>query len=177
LTPPGARRLFGVPMHELANRTIELEDLLPQAGELTTRLREVQSWAARFDLVEAFLARRLANSRPLSPGVEWSWQRLRLTGGRVPISRLAAELGWSHKRPIFRFREQIGLAPKTVARVLRFNRTVAALGSSPRPELADTAFHCGYFDQAHLNREFREFAGTTPTVFLNSRLESGGIAA
>jgi AraC-like DNA-binding protein len=177
LTPLGAYRFLGMPMHELASRTVELRDLLPWTGELTTRLREAQSWAARFDLVEAFLARRLADSVPSSPGVEWSWHRLNRTGGRVPINRLAAELGWSHRRLISGFREQIGLAPKTAARVLRFDRAIAALGSSRSQALADVALHCGYFDQAHLNRDFRELAGTSPTAFLNARLDSGGIAA
>jgi AraC-like DNA-binding protein len=177
LTPLGAHRFLGLPMHELANRTVELEDLLPRVGELTTRLRETHSWVERFDLVEGFLARRLANSVPSSPGVEWSWHRLRSTGGGAPISELATELGWSHRRLIARFREQIGLAPKTVARVLRFDRAVAALGSPTSRGLAEIALDCGYFDQAHLNRDFRELAGTTPTVFLRSQLDSGGIAA
>jgi AraC-like DNA-binding protein len=141
------------------------------------RLRELNSWPERFDLVEAFLARRLADSVPPSPGVEWSWQRLRRTGGCASIGALATELGWSHRRLIARFREQIGLAPKTVARVFRFDRAVAALGSSASRGLAEIAFDCGYFDQAHLNRDFRELAGTTPTAFLGSRLDSGGVAA
>jgi AraC-like DNA-binding protein len=174
LTPLGAHRLLGLPMHELANRTVDLEDLLPRADELTTRLRETGSWTERFDLVEAVLGRRLADSLPPSPGIEWSWQRLRLTGGRASIGALAAELGWSHRRLITRFREQIGLAPKTVARVLRFDRAVTALRSSRPPSLAEVAFECGYFDQAHLNRDFRELAGTTPTAFVGAALESGG---
>lgn len=177
LSPLGAHRFLGLPMHELANRTVELEDLLSRADELTMRLREARSWAERFDLVEAFLARRLADSVPPSPEVEWSWHRLRRTGGRASIGVLAAELGWSHRRLIARFREQIGLAPKTVARVLRFDRAVAALGSSTPRGLAEIAVDCGYFDQAHLNRDFRELAGTTPTAFLRSHLDSGGIAA
>jgi transcriptional regulator GlxA family with amidase domain len=114
---------------------------------------------------------------PPSPGVEWSWQRLRRTGGRASIGALAAELGWSHRRLIVRFREQIGLAPKTVARVLRFDRAVAALGSSGSRGFAEIALDCGYFDQAHLNRDFRELAGTTPTAFRGSRLDSGGVSA
>jgi transcriptional regulator GlxA family with amidase domain len=109
--------------------------------------------------------------------VAWSWHRLRRTGGRASIGELAAELGWSHRRLIARFREQIGLAPKTVARVLRFDRAVATLGGSTCRGLAEIARDCGYFDQAHLNRDFRELAGTTPSLFLRSRLDSGGIAA
>jgi AraC-like DNA-binding protein len=177
LTPLGAHRLLGLPMHELANRTIELEDLLPDARELTARLSDTRSWIERFDLVEAFLLRRLADSVPSSPGIEWSWHRLCRTGGRASISGLATELGWSHRRLIARFREHIGLAPKTAARVLRFDRAVTALRSSNEHGLAAIALDCGYFDQAHLNRDFRELAGTTPTAFLSSSLESGGVAA
>lgn len=176
LTPLGARRVLGLPMHELANRTVELDDLLPRAHDLTGRLRETNSWQERFDLVEAFLARRLADSLPPSPEVEWSWQRLRGTGGRASIGALAAELGWSHRRLIARFREQIGLAPKAAARVLRFDRAVTALRSSAGG-LAEIAFDCGYFDQAHLNRDFRELAGTTPTAFRESSRDYGAVAA
>ena len=178
LTPLGAHRLLGRPMHELTNRTVELDDVLPRprADELTARLRETASWSERFDLVEAFLACRLADSLPPSPGVEWSWHRLRRTGGRASIGELALELGWSHRRLISRFREQIGLTPKTVARVLRFDRAVTALRASPG-RLVEIAFDCGYFDQAHLNRDFRELAGTTPTAFLGAMRESGGISA
>jgi AraC-like DNA-binding protein len=174
LTPLGAHRLLGLAMHELTNRTVELEDVLPRVEELTARLRDTSSWADRFDLVEAFLTRRLADSVVPSPAVEWSWQRLRQSGGRAPIGALASELGWSHRRLIARFREAIGLAPKTAARVLRFDRAVTALRASPNG-LAEIAFECGYFDQAHLNRDFRELAGTTPTAFLGSQRESGAV--
>jgi AraC-like DNA-binding protein len=176
LTPLGAHRLLGLPMHELANRTVPLEDVLPRADELAARLHDASSWPERLDLVEAFLARRLSDSAPTSPEVEWSWHRLRRSGGRASIGALATELGWSHRRLIARFREQIGLAPKTAARVLRFDRAVAALRASPG-RLAEIAFDCGYFDQAHLNRDFRELAGTTPTAFLEAQGESGAVAA
>ena len=176
LTPLGARRVLGWPMHELANRAVPLEDVVPGADELTTRLRDTPSWAERFDLVERFLERRLAESEPPTPGIEWSWQRLRMTGGRASIGQIASELGWSHRRLIARFREHVGLAPKTAARVLRFDRAVAALRSSP-DRLVEVAFDCGYFDQAHLNRDFRELAGTTPTAFIEAQRESGAVAA
>jgi AraC-like DNA-binding protein len=176
LTPLGAHSVLGLPMHELTNRTVELEDVVPRVEELTARVRDEPSWPERFDLVEAFLARRLADSVGPSPAVEWSWQRLRQSGGRASIGALAAELGWSHRRLIARFREAIGLAPKTAARVLRFDRAVSALRVSPNG-LAEIALECGYFDQAHLNRDFRELAGTTPGAFVDSLRESGAVAA
>ena len=177
LTPLGARRLLGRPMHELRNETVPLEDVLPGAGELVGRLRDEPSWPARFELVDGFLLRRLADSPAPSPEVEWSWSRLHGSDGRAPIGELADELGWSHRRLIARFRDQIGLAPKTLARVIRFDRAVSALRASAASSLAEVAFDCGYFDQAHLNREFREFAGTSPAAFAAAQLDSGGIAA
>jgi len=177
LKPLGARRLFGRPMHELANQVIPLEDVLPQTRELVDRLREARSWSARFELLDDFLLRRLARSVDPSPEIEWSWARLHGSHGRAPIHELADELGWSHRRLIARFRDQIGLAPKTFARVIRFDRAVKQLRAPTTRNLAEIAFDCGYFDQAHLNREFREFAGTTPGAFAAARLDSGGIAA
>ena len=177
LTPLGAHRLLGVPMSELANQTVELEQVLPQTRELGERLREARRWSERFDLVDSFLTRRLADSRPTHPGIEWSWHHLYNTHGRAPIGEIAEALGWSHRRLIARFREQIGLTPKLLARVIRFDRAVTAIRASRVRGLAEIAFECGYSDQAHLNREFRELAGTSPTTFRAARLDSGGIAA
>lgn len=176
LTPVAAHRILGVSMNELANRTVALADVLPEASELAERLREPSSWPERFRLTERFLVRRLAESRAPAGEVEWSWEELRRTSGRMPISALAQNIGWSHRRLIARFREQIGVGPKLVARVIRFDRAVRALRASTA-DLAEVAYDCGYFDQAHMNRDFRTFSGTTPRTLRESRLESGGLAA
>ena len=177
LTPLGAHRVLGVPMHELTNCVVELEDVLPGARELTDRLRDTREWGARFDQVEAFLGRRLALSPPPSREIEWSWRELARSGGRVRIAALAEELGRSPRRLIARFREQIGLAPKAAAKIIRFDRAAGALRAPEPPTFAALAYRCGYADQSHLNRDFRRFAGTTPSAFLASLTEAGGIAA
>jgi AraC-like DNA-binding protein len=177
LTPLGAHRLIGMPMHELANETVALEDVLPESETLAERLREADSWVERFDLVEAFLVHRLADTAAPSPAIEWSWSQLQRSHGRISISTIAEELGWSHRRLIARFREQLGLAPKAVARVIRFDRATQLLSGPTPSTLASVAFDCGYFDQAHMNRDFRELAGTTPTELLVRRSATGAVAA
>src|SRR5437763_98348 len=79
LTPLGAHRLLGVPMHELANRAIALAGVLPETRELDEQLHDASSWEERFDVVERLLLRRLVDSTPPSPGVDWSWEHLRRT--------------------------------------------------------------------------------------------------
>lgn len=178
LTPFGARALFGVPMHELTNRVTELDDLLGRsAAELVDRLWDTPGWERRFDLLDDLIAARVAEAAPASEGVAWAWRRLRETQGKASVGGLVSELGWSHRRLIARFREQVGLPPKTVGRVIRFEQVSQLLRDTPEPRLAELALDCGYYDQAHLNRDFREFAGTTPGEYLAARLpEAGGVA-
>jgi AraC-like DNA-binding protein len=179
LTPIGARALLGMPMHELTNQVVPLDELLGRArGELADRIWDADSWQRRFELLDAAIAARLAEARPPSTEVAWALGRLRASAGRAAIANLPRELGWSHRRLIAAFRDQVGLPPKTLARILRFERVSALLRETPSPRLAEVAFDSGYYDQAHLNRDFREFAGTTPGDYLAHRLpEGGGVAA
>jgi AraC-like DNA-binding protein len=165
LTPLGTRRLLGRPLHELADRTVALEELLPGSTLLAEAVSEAPSWNARLDLVEAFLARRLADTEAPPRELDWAWRELVRSGGRVPIRSLVDELGWSPRRLIERFREHVGLPPKAAARVIRFDRAVASLRSGT-PRIAEVAVACGYADQAHLSREFRALGGVSPGNFL-----------
>jgi AraC-like DNA-binding protein len=174
LTPPAAHMLLGVPMDDLARRVVALDDVLgAEAARLGERLHDAPGWEARFALLDSALGSRLSEARPPLPGIVWAWRRLEVTGGRVEIGDLARELGWSRKRLIVRFREQVGLSPKLLARILRFERVVRLIRAGGRRSWVETAYDCGYYDQAHLNRDFREFAGTTPTAFLASRMPGG----
>jgi transcriptional regulator GlxA family with amidase domain len=111
---------------------------------------------------------------PASYELFWAWRRLRASAGRASVGSLARELGWSHRRLIARFREQIGMPPKSVARVLRFERVSDLLRRPAAPSFAEIAQDCGYYDQSHLNRDFRDFAGTTPGAYVAARLPDGG---
>jgi len=179
LAPLAARRLFGVPMHMLANCVVALEDLLGRDAErLVERLYEAPGWAPRFALLDDALARRLDAARPPSPGVAWAWGRLRETHGALPVGTLADELGWSRRHLAAQFREQVGVPPKLLARILRFDRVIALLRHADPERWAEVAYDCGYYDQAHFNRDFRQFADSTPTAFLASRMpDAGGFAA
>lgn len=179
LTPIAARRLFAVPMHELANRVIEFEDLL-QGRErlLLEQLRNTGAWNARFDLLEGFLLRRLAAAPAELAPVAWAWRRLEESRGHAAIGALAGEIGWSHRHFIAQFREHVGLPPRTVARILRFQRAVALVTRPGPVSLSRIALEAGYYDQAHFNRDFTEFAGSTPTALLAQRIpDGGGLAA
>jgi AraC-like DNA-binding protein len=179
LTPFAARRMLGVPMHELANRVVRLEDVLGEDGRrLPERLADAESWEARFELLDAFIARRISTVPPPSPAVAYAWRRLIETDGRVGIGELAGELRCSRRYLVTQFREHVGLPPKRVARVLRFRRAFEELGRDDGRRFAEIAQDCGYYDQAHFNRELREFAGVAPSELIASRIPGDvGLAA
>lgn len=175
LTPLGAHMFFGLPMHELANQIVSLDDVLPRGTTgLSERLEALATWDERFALLDAILMARLADAREPSPDVAWAWRILERTHGRAPIGWICDRLGRSRRHLAERFREQVGLPPKTVARILRFDRAVALLELGA-VGFAELAFECGYYDQAHLNRDFREFAGTSPGVFVRHIVPDGGV--
>ncbi|HVS85517.1 MAG TPA: helix-turn-helix domain-containing protein [Gaiellaceae bacterium] len=164
VTPLAARMLLGVPMHELARRSLPLGEVLgAAAGELDARLDESCDWEERFAVVESWLARSLAAAPEPPPDVAWAWNRLRATDGRARVEELAATLGCSRKHLAARFRDHVGLPPKLVARTMRFRRA-AELVAGGRP-LDEVAAACGYYDHSHLDRDFRDFAATTPSAY------------
>jgi AraC-like DNA-binding protein len=174
VTPLGAYTLLGVPMARLTNAAVDLPDLLGrEARTLVERLADTPSWGARFDVLDGFLLRRLDAGPAPDPEVARAWGLL--DGGRgVTVAGLAADVGWSRKHLTHRFREQVGLPPKVMARVLRFQRAVGLLTGGTG--LAEAAFACGYYDQAHLNREFRALSGCTPTELIGGQLEQQRIS-
>ena len=161
LTPLGARRLLGMPMGELTRQVVELEDVIgPGANELAERLATAPDWATRFNLLEKAIAERTLAAPPVAPELEWAWRRLQ---DSVPIGELADEVGWSRRHLAATVHRELGMAPKPLARLLRFERAIERLRAGA--ELADVALDSGYYDQAHFNRDFRGFAGVTPTEY------------
>jgi len=183
LRPLGARALLGLPAGELADLDVPAEAVLGGVcAELRDRIRPAVGWPERFAVLDEILLRRAAAVDALDPGalradaaspeVRWAWQRLLREGGALRVSELAAGTGWSARHLTSRFRAEIGLTPKAAARVIRFDRARKLLvrnladGAERAYLLADLAADCGYFDQAHLAREFRALAGCPPSQWL-----------
>jgi AraC-like DNA-binding protein len=175
LHPLGAYRLLGVPLSELTGACVPLADVFGSAGAvLVEQLRSLADWDDRFDVLEAFLLGRLADAPRVDPAVGWAWQRLVQTAGSARIEALAAEVGASRRYLAARFGEQVGVSPKTAARLLRFADVRRRIEAAP-VRWAEIAFAAGYADQSHLNREFQQFARTTPTDFAARLIPGGGI--
>jgi AraC-like DNA-binding protein len=164
LDPLAAYRVLGVPVRHLTGRAVAVEDLTERpVAALVERLAGTPTWAGRFDLLDATLARWAADGPEVDPAVAWAWRQVEASGGRVAVADLADETGWSRRHFTARFSEQIGLSPKAAAQVVRFGRAAHLLQAPGGRSIAEVAAVAGYADHSHLVREFRRRAGCTPS--------------
>ena len=175
LKPWGAWRLLREPMRMVSGQVPETPELFGRSAEdLRERLLGAPNLFARFDLLEADIRRRLDQRARQDAGVVEATRRLRGSAGRLRIAALCKDIGTSRATLGRRFREQVGLTPKTYARVVRIAALMEHLGANGPDQWAMLAEDFGYHDQAHLSHDFREFCGATPAEYLLRAAPGGG---
>ena len=160
--------VLGVPADELLDERVPLRDIWgAEARGLVDQLNNAPTLAERFAALAGVLAARQASARPVDADVQAIIARI----VRWPNQRIAQrepELQISQRQLRRRFTAAVGYGPKTFARVMRFQALLArASRPSDRLDLAGLAAEAGYADQAHMTREVRRLAGTTPTELFN----------
>jgi len=168
LRPAGAFALFGIPQYELTGAAVDLHAIIgSEARRLTERLDEAGSDAERMRLLVRWITQRLADHTSIDPTVAYAVSEIENAGGKVPIGRIVEQIGASPKRFASLFEQQVGVRPKLFSRIVRFRELAAALPTLGDP-LSETAITHGYYDHSHMNLEFREFAGMSPSQFLTA---------
>lgn len=187
LEPGGALMLLGASAAQLAERHTSLDAVWGQDAALWRErlyhasacrgLNAQPECAAalarrRIDVWESLLLARLKRSDEYLRQLRWLSGTVRGIEANLPLAAVVDACGVSHRTFITRFRELVGVSPKVYARVQRFQRFVAAshreFGQGRAVTLAQLAFDAGYADQAHLSRDFSEFAGFSPRTYVRS---------
>ena len=182
--PLAARAVFGMPARELDVLAADGRDVLgPEAGRVGERLRSLTTWGERFGLVQAYLRSRVDDRRLGPPRPElieaWTWMaRFRGTGS---MDGLSEHVGLSSRQLRSVFGGELGMSPKQVSRLMRFDHAkqliTEAVGRSGRLDLTSIALQAGFYDHAHLDRDFAALTGTSPTGWLaeeRRNIQAGG---
>jgi len=160
-----AHRLLPVPQHELTGRILPLGLV---ARGLESRLLDAARPAdlrARIERLAGALAHRVGDARPASLAAAVA----ALESGRSqPVPELARTVGLTPRTLQRRFLSEVGIDPTLLRRIVRFRTAFALLQRLPPGRWSRVAPRAGYFDQAHLIREFRRFAGAPPSVFFGA---------
>lgn len=165
--------LLGISMAEIRDQIVDLRDVLGKVeSELFEKLAAAENFKARIEVFEKYLI--ALNIRPVSSELSECVSILRSSVGSKPIAGCAAQVNWSERRLERAFYEQIGLSPKLFARIIRFQTFLASTGNE-NSKLLDSAIAAGYHDQSHMIKDFRHFAGVTPTQYFGRELMLSGL--
>ena len=166
--PGGAFSFLGTPVTELSDRHVDLEDLWgPGAGRLRSRLCEAPTVRRQFRIMEQELFNRWQRSPGRHPAIGAALRLFGPSGTRSSTRDAARELGLSQRRFIQLFARNVGLTPKLLCRILRFQHArILAENARQDADWAGTAIASGYYDQSHLIRDFQDLSGLTPSEYL-----------
>ncbi len=173
--PGGARRLGLPPQWQLADRRIEIEAVLPRGRraswrEALERMALDSGFDRRVALMEYFL--RGALEPTAIDATDACVSAIAASGGSIDLAQLAARASLSTRQMQRRFHADVGIGPKLLARIVRFQRVFERCGEDG--DWASVALSCGYFDQSHLLRDFRQFAGEPPVAFFQAADSQSG---
>jgi AraC-like DNA-binding protein len=164
---------YRFPMRELTNRVVDADLVL---GRLVTELRErllaLRSIKQIFPLVEAFLLQQAGKALEETVSTRCIDYALSSIIHQPTIQRLrelSEQIGYSHKHFISLFADQVGISPKQYLRIMRFQETICAIEKKKTIRWSEIARECGYYDQAHLTHDFRNFSGFTPNEYLKKK--------
>jgi AraC-like DNA-binding protein len=180
LHPLAARTLLGVPAGELTRMVDHAPDVLGrEAAEVRERMCAQEDWAGRFAVLRAYLRRRAGGTErraQVRPEVAEAWRWMARHRGAGPLEGMARHVALGERQLGALFRREVGLSPKQAGRLMRFDHAVrtigAAVASGRPPDLAGVAARGGYFDQSHMVRDFRQFAGLSPTGWIAAELRN-----
>lgn len=162
--PEGARHLLGIPMNELTNSVVAVAEISPRLQRRLERLGELRSLTAQVAELDRIMSGCAADAEE-DARMGFAVREFERAGGLIGIERLADRIGLSSRQFERRFRNAVGISPKLFSRMQRF-QLIFQVMDQPQANWIDTAIQCGYYDQAHLIRDFREFSGKTPTALL-----------
>ncbi len=172
---PGALgAFFRLSLASCADRELPLQRLhgARESAALLRRLRGARSQTARLAHAQAWLRPRLETRDPRSDARQAVRLMLAARGQRR-VEEVAKALGWTRRRLERTFAREVGMRPKLFARIVRLNAVLAGLDEDERASAVDVALDAGYFDQAHLLRDFRALAGRRPRA---AREQDGELA-
>jgi AraC-like DNA-binding protein len=165
----GAYHFFGIPMKEVANGETALQFVWNTlAGEIEDRIASANANSQRIQIIQQYLLFQLAKNGKHDHAVDFCLNEISLAKGQLTIEELSNKTGISNRQLVRRFDNCVGLSPKEFARITKFINALNFINQFPGKSLTEVGYDCGYYDQAHFIRDFKEYSGLTPGEYLAS---------
>jgi len=178
-SPLGTYRIFHLRQAELKNKLFLLEEVMDKSARA---IQEIIADAEKIDkkiqLIQAYLVRLLAQSQP-DLILDYCIRQIENSKGLVTVTELERKTGYSSRWLYEKFIEKVGISPKNLSSIVRFNQIYErwTKNSGPNPFKGDTKedIYYYFYDQAHFIKDFNRFTGFSPMKFVRSENEFGRI--
>jgi len=162
--PGGMYRMLGIPMNVLFDGGFDALDFFGvNMKTINEKLQDIPNLESGKDIVEKFLLSQLTKLKEILP-LDYAIRTLLNSGGNMAIEKTASLACLSLKQFERKCQERIGMNPKMYARILRFSKAYRMHEAYPKLPWIKIAYEAGYFDQMHMIRDFKVFAGVNPSV-------------
>ncbi len=175
--PGGTFPFFDFSAHEIHNQTIDLDLILGAAVEsLRQQLYDCGGAAARFALMEYWLLKHMNERRSTQrQTIHLAVHAIIGAQGLLSIKDLGDKIGYSQKHLAVQFKQVVGVTPKVLARIFRFQTVLETIDPRQAVDWSQVAHACYYYDQSHFNRDFMAFTGLRPSEYLMLRQAHYGV--
>lgn len=167
--PAGAARFFSLPYEEIVDQVVDLSSYDKKtARALNEEVEKLTVIDERLEFMQAFLKNRLQEESQEDIYVRHACQYIMKSEGEYSVAELVKLIGFSERQLERKFKKQVGLSPKMLSRIVRFQKILRLAQTSKNMTLVDAAVSCGYYDQSHFIRDFTKFSGDSPLKYLAS---------
>jgi len=174
-SPMGAYRFFNIKQSEIKNQIHPLTDILGIAAKaLEEQISNVESLNGKIHLIQQFLLKQLMR-RDGDDVFDFCIQKITQTRGKILIRELERETGFSSRWLNIKFQEKVGISPKNLSSIIRFQQFYQALTKSNESNFFKNEFYDYYYDQSHFIKDFKRFTGFPPAKFTLTENEFGRI--
>jgi len=169
--PGAAYKFFALPLRVLQNQVVPAPEVFGiRARDWESQLAEEATPAGKAARLQRLLLELLGNERASDSLVDHAVALIRSRKGLITIGELTQKMGYSQRYLALKFEARVGVGPKTLAEILRFQNQFAFLTRLGGPP-GRLDFDDGYYDQAHFTKEFKRFAGLPPAQYSRARNE------
>ncbi len=170
--PNGFLPFSNIPIKELENRTISLEEIFEDDGiNIEEKILNAKTTEERIDIIELFLTNRLSDKHNIDFILKSTIETIIKTSGQLSVTDLSIEMNINKRKLERTFLSNIGLNPKQLLKIIKLKNTLKFMSNTKNNSLTSIAYENEYYDQSHFNKIFKEFTGLTPKEFYGDELE------
>ena len=166
LTPKGLYHLFQLSMHEITNRMVSFEELFgPQGARLQNRIGDAEDPQEKVMLLQTALTHLLQKNEKEYVLLDHTLDLIAQTHGLMRVQELEAQTGYTRRYVDMLFKEHVGVSPKSLASILRFQEVYQVWAQQKSPTFLRNNVYTYYYDQSHFIKEFKRYTGFTPQKY------------